>query len=64
MNLLAEMPFLGRIYERRRARNIRHFPLAGTPYHVFYSPKPEKGEPRVIAVWSMVRGKGPPLRLV
>lgn len=30
----------------------------------FYSPKPEKDELRVIAVWSMVRGKGPPLRLV
>ena len=37
--MLAENPFLGRPYGRRRNRNVRHFPLAGTPYHVFYAPK-------------------------
>ena len=61
IELLAESPFLGRPYRRRRERNVRHFPLAGTPYQVFYAPKPDAGELRVLAVWSAERGEGPPL---
>lgn len=61
VELLAEMPLLGRPYRRRRERGIRHYPLSGTPYHVFYAPKPDRGELRVVAVWSRMRGEGPPL---
>jgi plasmid stabilization system protein ParE len=61
VELLAEMPLLGRPYRRRGKLNIRHYPLSGTPYHVFYSPWPERGELRVVAVWSQMRGSQPPL---
>ncbi|MBI5480210.1 MAG: type II toxin-antitoxin system RelE/ParE family toxin [Deltaproteobacteria bacterium] len=59
VEVLAQMPFLGRPYRRRRSRNVRHYPIAGTPYHVFHAPTPDRGELRVLAVWSVVRGEAP-----
>jgi plasmid stabilization system protein ParE len=61
VELPAEMPHLGRPYRRRSARNVRHFPLSGTPYHVFYAVVAASDELRVLAVWSGLRGEGPRL---
>jgi plasmid stabilization system protein ParE len=61
VELIAQMPLLGRPYRRRQARNIRHYPLAGTPYQVFYALKSDTDELRIIAIWSAQRGEGPPI---
>lgn len=61
VELLAEMPFLGRPCLPRRCRGLRHYPIPGTPYHLFYAAQPDRGELRVLAVWSVVRGAAPPL---
>ena len=59
--MLAAQPALGRLYERRGKQPVRHFPLRGTPYHVFYATDPRARELRVLAVWSMMRKMGPQL---
>jgi plasmid stabilization system protein ParE len=60
--MLAEQPHLGRVYERQGKRLVRHYPLRGTPYHVFYEEVVDARELHVLAVWSMMRKQGPPLR--
>lgn len=60
--MLLEQPHLGRVYTRKGKRPVRHYPLLGTPYHVFYEEIVEAAELHVLAVWSMMRKQGPPLR--
>ncbi len=64
LDLLVSQPGLGVLYKRNTRYPVHHHPLKGTPYHVFYSVVPENNELHVLGVWSMVRKRGPKLRLL
>ncbi len=40
-------------------REVRHCPIQGTPYHVFFRVSDERHEVDVVAVWSAVQRAGP-----
>jgi hypothetical protein len=40
---------------------VRRLYLPATRYHVYYVHEPELHQVVILAVWSAVRGKGPPL---
>lgn len=56
---LAETPFVGVRYARRRGRTVRRLLLSRTRYHVFYIVG--KQAVFVLGVWSALRGSGPKL---
>ncbi len=59
LGVLASHPHIGRPYEERPG--VRTFLLRGTPYLLFYEVLDGKQELHVLAVWSGMRGEGPPL---
>jgi plasmid stabilization system protein ParE len=58
---LRRLPSIGRPYRVRGVNGVRRLYLPATRYHVYYVYEPELHEVTVLAVWSAVRGKGPPL---
>ena len=60
--LLAATPETGRSHAHRQIHGLRRLYLSGTRYHVYYVHDAEAREVVVLAVWSALRGKGPPLR--
>ena len=59
--LLSSAPGAGRRYSARSIPGLRRVMLPGTRHHVYYVYDPERAEVSVLAIWSAVRGKGPPL---
>ncbi len=55
---LEELPHRYAEYVDREVRRRRH---RGTPYYAFYEVDEEATEVRIVAVWSLMRGDGPPL---
>jgi len=62
LTFLAENPHAGRPYQRRGIPGLRMYRLKKTPYHVYYVPDLEHGELKVLALWSSMRKRGPPLK--
>ncbi len=60
--LLAEAPGVGRRYSARDIPGLRRLMLPSSRYHVYYVHDSESGTVHVLAIWSAMRGKGPPLR--
>ena len=60
--LLSGAPLAGRRYSARSIPGLRRVMLPSSRYHVYYVYDGEHGEVNVLAIWSAVRGKGPPLR--
>jgi plasmid stabilization system protein ParE len=58
-DLLAQSPGIGQSYPSRSLPGVRRAFLARTRFHVYYVVRPE--EIVVVAVWSALRGHGPPL---
>jgi plasmid stabilization system protein ParE len=58
---LRRLPKLGRPYRVRGASGVRRLYMPATRYHVYYLHDPDAHEVVVLAVWSAVRGKEPPL---
>lgn len=58
---LRRLPNLGRPYRVRGAAGVRRLYLPQTRYHVYYVHNPDLHEVVVLAVWSAIRGKAPPL---
>ncbi|MCI0341405.1 MAG: type II toxin-antitoxin system RelE/ParE family toxin [Planctomycetales bacterium] len=61
MALLSQVPRAGRLYRRRGIPGLRRLLLPATRYHAYYVHRPEEGDVVLLAVWSAVRGQGPPL---
>ena len=56
-----ELEELPHRYAEYTDREVRRRRLRGTPYYAFYEVDEKAEEVRIVAVWSLVRGKGPPL---
>ena len=61
LSSLGRFPKLGRPYRVRGVTGVRRLYLQTTRYHVYYVHDPEAHEIVVLAIWSAVRGEGPPL---
>jgi plasmid stabilization system protein ParE len=59
LDLLRTAPLAGATYN---ARGVRRVLMPQTRYQVFYRYEASSGRLSVMAVWSSLRGKGPPLR--
>lgn len=59
LEMIATHPKLGAVY--LRDLRYRTWGLKGTPYYAFYRVDDAAEVVRVAAVWSAVRGEGPPL---
>ena len=59
--LLLESPGIGSLYFDEDVPGLRRFRLRTTPYFLYYSVDEDRGEFVVVALWSGMRGKGPPL---
>ena len=57
--MIAEHPWLGRRYDADE--RYRSYPIKHTPYRIFYIVDEKVGVIEVDAVWSTMRGSGPPL---
>ncbi|MFL5345468.1 MAG: type II toxin-antitoxin system RelE/ParE family toxin [Hyalangium sp.] len=62
LGLLADAPGAGRRYPARKIPGLRRLMLPASRYHVYYVHDSEAGIVHVLAIWSAVRGKEPPLR--
>ncbi|MCL2779417.1 MAG: type II toxin-antitoxin system RelE/ParE family toxin [Polyangiaceae bacterium] len=58
---IVAQPLIGRVYGRRHAARVRKLGVQGTPYAVYYRVHGERDEIVVLAVWSSMRRRGPPL---
>jgi plasmid stabilization system protein ParE len=61
LELLRAAPEIGQPYPHRRRRDVRRFVLQRTRYYLYYVITPADGV-TILAVWSALRGKAPPLR--
>lgn len=61
LDLLERVPGAGVVYRVRGVPGLRRLLLPRTRYHVYYVHDPEAELVAVVAVWSAVRGQGPPL---
>ena len=62
IGVLEEQPEIGVPYERKGTKNVRWLRLRGTPYKAFYHFEPGSDVVAIVAVWSGMRGHGPPLQ--
>jgi plasmid stabilization system protein ParE len=60
--LLTEAPDVGRQLRRRDVPGLRRVLLPRSRHHIYYVHDEERSEVIILAVWSAVRGHGPPLR--
>ncbi len=58
---LRRLPNVGRLCRVRGVSGVRRLYLPATRYHVYYVHDVDAREVVVLAIWSAVRGKGPPL---
>ncbi len=61
IEVLATEPHRGQLYNHRRVTGIRRMALKKAPYHAYYEVDDEAGVVMIIALWSSVTKKGPPL---
>jgi plasmid stabilization system protein ParE len=59
--MLAERPEVGAPYRHKDVRNVRWLRMKGTPYLVYYHHESGSDLVTIVAVWSGMRGEGPPL---
>ena len=59
IDLIARAPGTGRAYPSRALPGVRRVPLHRTRFHIYYVQREDSVV--VVAVWSAVRGEGPPL---
>lgn len=59
LTTLAGVPSAGQPYPHPRVRQVRRLLLPSTRHHVYY--RIEEGAVIALAIWSAVRGSGPPL---
>lgn len=58
---LLAAPLVGKVYPHRRVPGARKLLVRGTPYAIYYRADLEREEITVLAVWSAMRRRGPPL---
>ncbi len=61
IELISSAPRIGRRQRRAGIPGLRRVLLRATRYHVYYAPSADGLSLYVLAVWSSLRGKGPPL---
>jgi len=59
--LLVESPGIGVLYPNENVPELRRYRLHGTPYYIYYSVDSDKKALVVAALWSAIRGEGPPI---
>lgn len=59
--LIAAQPYIGVSVDEPGIEGLRRYPIKKTPYLVYYVPDVASGLIYVEAVWSGMRGEGPPL---
>lgn len=64
LDLLAMAPDTGALHPHRRIPEVRRALLPRTRYHVYYVHDIERDEVVVLALWSALRRRAPPLRQV
>jgi plasmid stabilization system protein ParE len=62
LQLLVELPELGRRYPHPRVGGVRRLLMPRTRYHLYYVHEVEDEALIVLALWSSVRGRRPLLR--
>jgi plasmid stabilization system protein ParE len=62
IELIAGAPRIARRRRHRGVPGLRRVLLRATRYHIYYAPSTEGSCLFVLAVWSALRGKTPPLR--
>ena len=62
LELLGDAPDIGARYRQAGITGLRRLILPATRHHVYYVHDAEKAEVLVLAIWSAVRGRRPPLR--
>jgi plasmid stabilization system protein ParE len=62
IELIANAPRIGRRRRDRGVPGLRRVLLRATRYHLYYAPAEGGDRLFVLAVWSALRGKGPPIR--
>jgi plasmid stabilization system protein ParE len=62
IELIGTAPRIGRGRRHPAVPGLRRVLLRATRYHLYYAPAEDGSRLFVLAVWSAVRGKGPPLR--
>lgn len=62
LDLIASSPRIGRRRRHPGVPGLRRILLRATRYHVYYAPSADGALLFVLAVWSALRGKGPPIR--
>jgi len=60
--LIASAPRIGRRRSHRGVPGLRRVLLRATRYHVYYAPSLDGQRVFVLAVWSALRGKAPPIQ--
>lgn len=61
LELIARVPRFGRRCRHRTVAGLRRMVLRSTRYHIYYAPDADDDRVYVLAVWSAVRGRMPPL---
>lgn len=61
LDVLRTAPEIGQPYAHRRRKDVRRFVLQRTRYYLYYVVTPPDGV-MILAVWSALRGRAPPLR--
>jgi len=64
IDLLANSPRSGAPFDDARIVGVRRLLLPRTRYHVYYAYNVQTDELTVLAIWSAVRGRRPPLVLL
>jgi plasmid stabilization system protein ParE len=61
IELIASAPRIGRRRRHRGVPGLRRVLMRATRYHVYYAPSDDGKRLFVLAVWSALRGKAPPV---
>ena len=62
IELIGRAPRIGRRRRHRGVPGLRRVLLRATRYHLYYAPADDEKRLFVLAVWSALRGKAPPVR--
>lgn len=62
LELIGRVPRFGRSCRHRTVSGLRRVILRSTRYHLYYAPDADGQHILVLAAWSAVRGRMPPLR--